>query len=160
MRLIISLAVAVQLCFLLVLPSLADSKFPGRGSYQDWAAAGIDYNRASELMHAGDLTGAITLYKRANERYALSSDYHANYGVALQKAGRYLDAETEYEKSLQLHPAWDVYENLAGCYFSTKQFGDAKSAAIKALTLQPPAPARQRLEAAIKIVDSMKVKTH
>lgn len=77
-------------------------KFYGKGAYSfsDSALNDLGY----EILGAGDLAGAIVVFRRNTEEYPESANAWDSLGEAYLKAGDGKRAEASYAKSLELDP--------------------------------------------------------
>uniref|UniRef100_C6E7I8 Tetratricopeptide TPR_2 repeat protein n=1 Tax=Geobacter sp. (strain M21) TaxID=443144 RepID=C6E7I8_GEOSM len=72
-----------------------------------------EFRRANALRAAGELPGAVALYRRLLERLPACAEIHNNLGLALQDQGLDTEAEQSFRRALELKPELaDAHNNL------------------------------------------------
>ena len=102
---------------------------------QQAAMAGLA-KEAIEAMRAGRDDEAIVKFNEIVVKVPTCSDCYYNLGVAYSKKMQYGDAETAFQKTLELAPGnGDAYTGLANVYNAQKKFDLAATASAKAAEL-------------------------
>ena len=95
-------------------------------------------SRAIKIHRAGDIAGAIRLYRQYFEKGPPSLDAFTNYGAALAQQGQYAEAVETYRRALELkadHPP--ALLNLALAYYKTGRSIEARQTFEAARPLMP-----------------------
>jgi tetratricopeptide (TPR) repeat protein len=81
---------------------------------------------------------AFVMLKYFENYFTLNSDDLCNSGVLKLQSGLYIDAQTDFKKSLALNPENSfTLNNIGYCYILTKQFNEAMPYLDKAILLNP-----------------------
>ena len=99
------------------------------------------FNKGNALAKAGEHEDAIKHFNKAIKKNAQFVDPYIRKAVALEKLGRPVDAEINFEKAIALAPDYDprVYYALAEVEWEQKKFEEAKSNYEKFLSYAPKA---------------------
>jgi tetratricopeptide (TPR) repeat protein len=138
----------------------ADShEFPGKGSRAAWEEANGYYAQGLRMTQTNKVDESIALYKRAIAIYPDDPDFQINLGVALEDKGNYKEAETVLNHALTLAPQnWTVPYNLGNVMYMQKKYQDCVNFWSKALTMNPTAHFKQRMEQNIAQVSKQYLK--
>ncbi|HPT46476.1 MAG TPA: hypothetical protein PLM07_11300, partial [Candidatus Rifleibacterium sp.] len=90
-----------------------------------------------ELANAGDLMGAISVWRRALDFDRRNVHLYNNIGSALKRLGQDEHAFAWYAAALQLQPVYWTYYNIAILYRDHNQLEEASWALGEALRLNP-----------------------
>ena len=90
-----------------------------------------------ELANAGDLMGAISVWRRAIDFDQRNVHLYNNIGSALKRLGQDEHAFAWYAAALQLQPVYWTYYNIAILYRDHNQLEEASWALGEALRLNP-----------------------
>jgi tetratricopeptide (TPR) repeat protein len=143
MRLIVSLLfsfiVVLGCCLFFPAVQAENGEFPGKGSYQKWAAASSLYNEGNSLRHAKDFDKAIEKYRAAIAIYPYDHAFYNNLAMAYQKKGDLKSSVESFKKAIELDPNnWKCWGGLAEVLRDQGQLRESLSAYKKTIALNPP----------------------
>jgi len=100
-------------------------------------ASALAYQEAVEKQQQGDIDGALAAYQQAIQNPQLdSAELRANYGIALQSAGRYPDALAQYNKAIEKDSTnGDYYFYKGTALQQQEKLSEAEAAYQKAVSL-------------------------
>jgi tetratricopeptide (TPR) repeat protein len=79
--------------------------FPGRGGYEDWQKANLEYYQGVQLQQDGKIEQALERFDRARQIYKFDSRYWNSIGVCRQQEGNRADAEHAFRQATSVNPA-------------------------------------------------------
>ena len=94
-------------------------------------------DKALAAQKAGQFDDAVRLYRLLLDKYPRIPEIRSNLGAALAGEGRYTEAVTEYQRSLQLKPDPAVRVNLALAYYKADDLQKAAET-LKAARQESP----------------------
>jgi len=94
--------------------------------------------RAVAMQQAGDLLGAVQLYKVVLQSSPDRADVHSNLGAAYVALGRFDEGMGQYKEALRLDPENPMYHfNLGLAYYKGSQHEDAVPEFQRVLAVDP-----------------------
>ncbi|HVY67807.1 MAG TPA: tetratricopeptide repeat protein [Patescibacteria group bacterium] len=105
------------------------------------------YAKGNELSDAKQYDEAIEAYTLAAEEFPLLFEAIDNRGFAKMDMGKYQEAISDFEESLQVKPDnFTAQFSLAECYYRLKEYQKAQEEAERAITLKDEPLARDLLQ--------------
>jgi len=113
---------------------------------ESWVAKGAYHYRVLR-----DFEGAVTAYQEAQRRLPNNAFLLQNLAFVLRRVGRWQDAETNYNKALELDPRdVSLLSSLGGEFYSyLRRFDDARAAVDRALQISPDSETSRAIKAGI-----------
>jgi tetratricopeptide (TPR) repeat protein len=101
---------------------------------ESWVAKGAYHYRVLR-----DFEGAVTAYQEAQRRLPNNTFLLQNLAFVLRRVGRWQDAETNYNKALELDPRdVSLLSSLGGEFYGyLRRFDDAHAVVDRALEISP-----------------------
>src|SRR5438445_7310195 len=113
---------------------------------ESWVAKGAYHYRVLR-----DFEGAVTAYQEAQRRLPNNVFLLQNLAFVLRRVGRWQDAETNYNKALELDPRdVSLLSSLGGEFYGyLRRFDDARALVDRALEISPDSETAHALKASI-----------
>jgi len=113
---------------------------------ESWVAKGAYHYRVLR-----DFEGAVTAYQEAQRRLPNNTFLLQNLAFVLRRVGRWQDAETNYNKALELDPRdVSLLSSLGGEFYGyLRRFDDARAVVDRALEISPDSETAHAIKASI-----------
>src|SRR5437868_12207287 len=113
---------------------------------ESWVAKGAYHYRVLR-----DFEGAVTAYQEAQRRLPNNVFLLQNLAFVLRRVGRWQDAETNYNKALELDPRdVSLLSSLGGEFYGyLRRFDDARAVVDRALEISPDSETAHAIKASI-----------
>jgi TolB-like protein/Flp pilus assembly protein TadD len=113
---------------------------------ESWIAKGAYHYRVLR-----DFEGAVTAYQEAQRRLPNNAFLLENLAFVLRRVGRWQDAETNYNKALELDPRdVSLLSSLGGEFYGyLRRFDDARAVVDRALQISPDSDTARAIKAGI-----------
>src|SRR5881398_2030707 len=113
---------------------------------ESWVAKGAYHYRVLR-----DFEGAVTAYQEAQRRLPNNAFLLQNLAFVLRRVGRWQDAETNYNKALELDPRdVSLLSSLGGEFYGyLRRFDDARAVVDRALEISPDSETAHAIKASI-----------
>jgi len=113
---------------------------------ESWVAKGAYHYRVLR-----DFEGAVTAYQEAQRRLPNNAFLLQNLAFVLRRVGRWQDAETNYNKALELDPRdVSLLSSLGGEFYGyLRRFDDARALVDRALEISPDSETAHAIKASI-----------
>src|SRR6266480_4078221 len=113
---------------------------------ESWVAKGAYHYRVLR-----DFEGAVTAYQEAQRRLPNNTFLLQNLAFVLRRVGRWQDAETNYNKALELDPRdVSLLSSLGGEFYGyLRRFDDARALVDRALEISPDSETAHAIKASI-----------
>lgn len=114
--LLIMLLVIGQTSFSPIASANFEGAFPGRGSYEGWQKANLEYYKGVELQEDGKIEDAQASFDLATKIYRFDSRYWNSLGICRQQEKGLPDAEQAFRTGIEVNPgdkqSWLCLKNL------------------------------------------------
>ncbi|WP_332369568.1 tetratricopeptide repeat protein [Spirosoma telluris] len=96
------------------------------------------YNRAEVRLEMGDASGSLADLERIEKQYQDSTFYQTRLGDAYVRLNKVAQAQTAYDRALQLNPSTvEALTNRGALFYSQKDYKAAEADIRQALKLNP-----------------------